>query len=941
MKHRFSFFRKLLILFLFGLLPLLALNFTLLRIAEFRYEKNKDNFIAAFKSELVAISQQASSDRFYFNLFTGLFSRLQSGKKAAEILPKFDYLLQRNFKSSFNHYSFDPNGELIKSKGTNQPNQFIIGKTWKILVETQDYQPGDENKLQKKLQILFGGECNAGFLKVREGQLIKLHKKGRQGYLFWKRFSAQAKSGLLIYQFPAIQTAQILAVAKRPGKISLDFWAKNEIEPTYSNSASQDGIFVKKLLENQISNFCEYKHKYWALARTNTGTFLGSIQKPAEKNLPHEKGLINLLSALIGVGLLILLLKPELNLHKIFISIKVKLVALVAIAIAIPVFGLIYTGTLSIEDQENLMVAEIENRQRRFLSAIENEFALEEEQFAQKCEQIFEKMFKNPTQQSLSEIAKKLLQTDQAIRVETRKIDGEIAVLVSQNGYFEGLEKTHDAFSRYGIKRHLAHRLDQEKIEIRKLPDSSITGIFESSDFGFSQILEAPGRRHYFKFGDNELLWYWRFIESPGHPLGLITIFQSRNLSRKNFLQSFIKNYPEKAFALGIFNATDRTWVKMPLAATKKAEALIEQAIVEEKSLLRKISDDGKSYLAVAMPGILLAPYNFVFMTSDSEVAAKTKNLNLLLQSGILLILLITMLVAQMLSQTFLIPVADISRSLSALQRRQADCKVQISSGDELGELGRAFNQMVDSLQEMHLAKIVQDSLFPCKHKAIPGYDLYLHNHTATELGGDYCDYFELEPDLWLILIGDVSGHGTPAALAMAMVKAAIFKACRDKVTFADLPETISNMLLTNLKRKKMMTMLFLLLNVRTHQLKFINAGHNWPLVTSPEADFREIRLSGMPLGIRRNKVAREAVDICLQENEGLLLYTDALIEGSNPETEPFGFERLYDLMNNSHGLSPEALVCKVEQTWRMHLAGAVQEDDLTILALQRKQVQK
>ncbi|MEW6708631.1 MAG: SpoIIE family protein phosphatase [Candidatus Riflebacteria bacterium] len=942
MQNRFSFFRKLLIIFLFGFVPLLAVHFALSSILEFNQERLHDQYIEDLKNRLVKVSQTTSSDYFYFNFFTRLFKDLQQKPDNHKQTIQHNVQMLKELGTSVNFYVFNEKGSLEKELSEGSPNHFIISRTWDILAETPAYREGDEKKILKKIQLLFGGECSAGFLKVQEGQLISLRKKGKSGFLFWKRFSQDSRAGLLAYQLPALQTIDILRFYRKQSRerIQIKFHPRFSIENDDPAAATTRPMIVKKLLENQISRFCEFAGRYWAMTRTSTGTFLASVDQPNFTELHNRKGNLNLLSMLAGLILAIFMLHPELSLQNVFLSIRLKMAALVFIAIAIPLFGLLFTGTVSVSDLGKIIITRIENDQRQFLSAIEDDFSNEELNFSRICANLLDHIQDGASTEQINRLAGRMLAQNQAIRVEIRGLDGEIISLHSKRGYFEGLEKTHDAFSRYGIKRHLNSRLERENVSLKKQPDKALIDIFESSDFGFSQILEAPGRAHFFKFGTNEMLWYWHLIDIPGHHAAQLTIFQSRNLSRENFLKSYLARNPDSAKNLGLFNTSNRTWLKKPPSMVKNAEKLIEQAVVEGKSLQSLFRKENHGFIAIALPGTQLAPFNIIHFTSDREISRDLNNLGTILKLGIMLIIFITMLVAQMLSRTFILPIQEISRGLNAIQQRSDSAKVSIDSHDEFGALAKAFNQMVDDLKEMQLARIVQESLFPVKGMKIPGYDLQLFNRPATDLGGDYCDFMEIDSENWLILIGDVSGHGASAALAMAMVKAAIFRARRDGISFEELPEQISELMITTLNKKKMMTMLFALLNIKDHSISFLNAGHNWPLIIRKNGALEEVKLSGLPMGIRRNRGERLRVDLKLDLKDMVFVYTDALIEGASNTGEFFGHERLQDLLQNQSGKKPEELILLAENAWKKHLAGTKQEDDLTMLALQRLEVQ-
>lgn len=940
MRFWSAFMKKLLIIVLFGLIPLWAVYFTLGAIIDFSAEQKKTDYASQFRNHLFELTQKACAERFYFNLYLKIFAAAQGNPDKANLnLTKISGEFFRRFSDRLNIYTFDTTGSLKKSGKLSQQNHFIIGKLWDCLTETEKYRNDDEQGLLKKLQHLFGGECSVGFFKIQEGQLISLRKRKERGWLFWKRFKGEKHAGMLVFHLPAVDSDKILVSTnfKQTSDLSLEFWPVGKMCSTFRTGLPVDGEPAKKLLENQMTDLIELNQRIWAMARTGSGVFIASSAGLDQKKVLNQKGTLNLIVFLLTLALLTFLLNPRLNLQTVYISIRMKLASLVLISIAIPVFGLIFYGTLSLADYHKVLFTAIENEQRQFLSSIEDEFANSELKFLNASLKFFEETLTSFSHNAFATKAAALVDSGSAVRVELRALNGELINLADKKGYFEGLEKTHDAFSRYCIQRHLSHRLEQEGIKLLRPPDSTLTGIFESSDFGFSQILEAPGRSHRFKFGNNEYLWFWALLEKTGHPAAVITILQSRDLARENFLNEFLQTHPEISAEMGIYNSRRRSWLKAPPVLKNQSEKLVSQAVVEEKSLITTLADADSERIAIALPGVVLAPFSMVHMPSDRLMQAQMHSLELVLKIGILFILIITLFVAQLLSQTFLKPVNLLKTGLQAVQRRVDPPRMAFASNDELGELGEAFNQMVDDLKEMQLAQVVQESLFPEKRVQIPGYEFFQINRPATDLGGDYCDIIDLGKGLWLILIGDVSGHGTSAALAMAMAKAAIFKAVRDQIEFSSLPELISSIMLTALGRKKMMTMLFALLDTHKHRLRLINAGHNWPIIITPENGIREINLSGLPLGIRKNRQTRPEVVLDLAENEMLFAYTDALIEATNLQKMHFGHPRVFTELERCKNLDAPGILAHMETVWRDFLQNQRAEDDLTMIVLQRK----
>jgi sigma-B regulation protein RsbU (phosphoserine phosphatase) len=321
-------------------------------------------------------------------------------------------------------------------------------------------------------------------------------------------------------------------------------------------------------------------------------------------------------------------------------------------------------------------------------------------------------------------------------------------------------------------------------------------------------------------------------------------------------------------------------------------------------------------------------------MTDERVVRERIDLLYRLLALAIVVIFAVALLIARVLTDTFLGPVTELDRGMMLVQQRNPEARVVIDSGDEFGALGEAFNRMVDELNEMQLAKEVQEALFPQEKLEIPGFDTAIFNMAATDLGGDYCDYVKLDACHYLFLIGDVSGHGTSAALCMAMVKAAVFKACRDGLDFIELPAKISSLLLKTLSRKRMMTMLFMLLNTDDCSLNLINAGHNWPIIVRRDGSIEEIPLAGIPLGAREIKKRPDNRQVLLETGDMIFTYTDALVEVQSPGGEVYGHEALYAELAKLSGLSPAETLEHIKSAWNSFLGGGIQQDDLTMLVM-------
>lgn len=129
---------------------------------------------------------------------------------------------------------------------------------------------------------------------------------------------------------------------------------------------------------------------------------------------------------------------------------------------------------------------------------------------------------------------------------------------------------------------------------------------------------------------------------------------------------------------------------------------------------------------------------------------------------------------ARLISSLFLVPIADLANGVVAIRHREDTYRIPLRRNDEFGVVVSAFNRLLGDLKELQYGRVVQESLLPAQPIYIPGYELHFFRAPATDLAGDYHDYFLLPDGRLVGMLGDVTGHGISAALAMAMAKATI-----------------------------------------------------------------------------------------------------------------------------------------------------------------------
>lgn len=246
-------------------------------------------------------------------------------------------------------------------------------------------------------------------------------------------------------------------------------------------------------------------------------------------------------------------------------------------------------------------------------------------------------------------------------------------------------------------------------------------------------------------------------------------------------------------------------------------------------------------------------------------------------------------------------------------------------------ELRQAYD-VVD--RELKLVADIQRSLLPKTIPRIPGLDMAASYQTSQWAGGDYYDFFPLSENRWGILIADVSGHGTPAAVMMAITHSIAHAV----PNFPDPPATMLNHVnqqlatLYTANNEAFVTAFYGIYDPVKRTLTYASAGHNPPRLKRCE-DGSIIALDGvgnLPLGVMADVVYDQYTQV-LRPGDQIVFYTDGITEATNPAGKMFDTERLDEAVANCH-LDANGLIEAVLDAVERFTAGEPAADDRTLL---------
>jgi serine phosphatase RsbU (regulator of sigma subunit)/ketosteroid isomerase-like protein len=252
---------------------------------------------------------------------------------------------------------------------------------------------------------------------------------------------------------------------------------------------------------------------------------------------------------------------------------------------------------------------------------------------------------------------------------------------------------------------------------------------------------------------------------------------------------------------------------------------------------------------------------------------------------------------------------------------------------EQLLEEERGKRERVE--QELRVARRIQQASLPKEVPELEGWEIVPYYQPAREVGGDFYDFHLLSDDRVGLVIGDATGKGVPAALVMSTTCGMLRVAAQtsDSSSPGEVLQRVNDALSPNIAANTFVTCFYALLDLQSGRLRYANAGHNLPCYRQEDLS-TELRARGMPLGLMP-RMPYEEKETTLAPGEGVLFYSDGLVEAHDPQREMFGFPRLQALVAE-HGEERSLEEFLMEELYSFVGEGWEQEDDITLLTLRR-----
>ncbi len=239
--------------------------------------------------------------------------------------------------------------------------------------------------------------------------------------------------------------------------------------------------------------------------------------------------------------------------------------------------------------------------------------------------------------------------------------------------------------------------------------------------------------------------------------------------------------------------------------------------------------------------------------------------------------------------------------------------------------------------RELQQARQIQMSLLPNGYPQVPGYDFAAAYESAREIGGDLYDFIEWpgDPNRVGLLIADVSGKGTAAALFMAHSRAMIRGAAQTQPGPAATLAAANVQIVRDNHAMLFVSAFYAVMDAPSGRLTFANAGHNVPIVRRAGGHVEEAVARGMVLGIMDDMTYDEATTT-LAKGDMIVLYTDGITEAMNARGDLFDKERLMAAVRGANPTDARDLIDAILAAVRDFTGDTPQADDLTIVTVRR-----
>ena len=479
------------------------------------------------------------------------------------------------------------------------------------------------------------------------------------------------------------------------------------------------------------------------------------------------------------------------------------------------------------------------------------------------------------------------------------------------------------------------------------------------------------------------------FYDGLGNLAGVLEVDVTMNVMNEKIVSTQVG---QKGYAL-LIDKNGKVIVRPDLEAndtrwdeTYKTENLLESDNLQLRSIIKQMIngetgvskctlDDGDKYMAYApirntswslcivmplediMKPLIQTQKKIITQTRQSEEYIAMKRTGIaytFIIIAIVLLILVT-LSALSISNKITSPILALNEGANVVGEGNLDFQLNIRTGDEIEQLANTFNKMTQDLKiyisdlkqttaekeriesDLRIATEIQTSMLPTIFPAFPDrteFDIFASMEPAKEVGGDFYDFFFVSENHLCFVIGDVSGKGVPAALFMVITKTLLKTEASRGIPPEYVLFNVNNTLVPENETCMFATVFIGLLDIKTGELQYANAGHNPPIISRKTGETAYLDVEhGFVLGTFPDSKFGSG-SLTLSEDDLLFLYTDGVTEAIDEEQKLFSEPRLRDILEKVRDHSTQEIIGEVRKEINFFVKLAPQYDDITMLTL-------
>jgi serine phosphatase RsbU (regulator of sigma subunit) len=801
-------------------------------------------------------------------------------------------------------YSFDTQKQLIGTYPRTAPNRRVMSRLISLLTTHPDNDASQAGQqLARQIGFLIGEEKTLHVLRKARGKVLDTKVAGRKGFFTWTWGS---RGGVIIVGLEIPAEKEIFRLTCAPLRIPLgDAGFGNQESGTLVSGEGKPDLTASRarsaLRERGVFSGV-FENRRWVFEETSSGRIVFASFPLMDHGPFAWKQAFRIFGALLCGTLLLAGSMTQDVLAG--MSLRRLLLGSFAMAGIIPVTELAITfigfSTLS----SHGYAAQMESVAGEALAGIQGEF---DEDLLQKAEII---------RRALTARANKALSLQQTgLLGDMRRLglDGKVTFRDASGNPLSWsgtpLPRTQEMLARSLSRRAIEVHAPARAAAV-SYSGSSVTDRLVRTDDLDLQLLNKDQFQFLQAGQDHFLIFFHVFCES-----GVPAAYAEIRVPFRNAVQAFLKSrarQPGRQRTVGLrlcaFDTRNFHWTVPPppgmdgpfrrLALRSWMTGLLQSGHFRLRG--------GGGYVSTLFQP-RLADHSLVLWCSDDERRAIQSTARRNVWLGLTVFGFLVLSLGRALRTHLIQPLRSLESGIEALAARQFRFRINVSREDELGRLFKAYDNMMESSHELHLARHVQEGLLPQTFPQPPGFSLAGQVTMASDLGGDILLAFSLPEEKLAFLVGDSSGHGVSAALLMAFTRAVAFHwKDRPDPTAANLAEDLNRALLDRPAPRTFLSAVCGILDPGRGEISLTVQGGIYPLVVRHSSE--EPQWHGqpaLPLGIPSTRRRFSTLVIALEPGDALLCATDGFIEARARNGEHIGYDRFARWAQDSHAGLP------------------------------------